>query len=153
MSPIARPRSRPRNIRARVLRVPRRPSINVSRGVISFSAESCVKYQIKRRRAVYLSGRSWPRPCGGAGRGGGAVAGGEERERLRNARGWIFDARGENVNIARYPLSSELPASQSERVLTLAAHSAPLPLFGPTPPPLRSTTLCQPVSSTFRTQP
>lgn len=68
------------------------------------------KISNKTRRAVYLSGRSWPRPWW--------------RPAARG-RGVGFSTIGEKTLIsrARCPLSSEFPASQSERVLTLAAHT------------------------------
>lgn len=61
---------------------------------------------------------------GGSGRKGGRATVGGGRP------GWIFDATcaGETL-ISRYRVCSELAGSQSERVLTLAAHST-LPLVG-----------------------
>lgn len=69
-------------------------------------------------RNVCLSGRSWSRTfveTVAAAVGSGGTVG----------RGWIFDATcaGEETLISRYRVCSELAGSQSERVLTLAAHS------------------------------
>lgn len=100
-----------------------RRSINVSRGVISFSTDSCVKYQIKCAECLFKW--SFVETVAAAVDSSGTVG-----------RGWIFDATcaGEETLISRYRVCSELAGSQSERVLTLAAHST-LPSVSACPPP------------------
>lgn len=72
-----------------------RRSINVSRGVISFSTDSCVKYQIKRAACLF----KWSFVVAGIRRGGGS--GGGSATAGGGRPGWIFDATcGGNVNIA-----------------------------------------------------
>lgn len=82
--------------RERVRTSPRR-SINVSRGVISFSNDSCVKYQIKHAKCLFKwsfvvtdvrGGESGGGGDDGDGDGGGGVPGVAGGGRP----GWIFDA-------------------------------------------------------------
>lgn len=114
-----------------------RRSINVSRGVISFSTDSCVKYQIKRAECLFkwsfvVAGVRGD-GCGGGGGGSGRKGGSSATVGGGRPGGWIFDATcaGETL-ISRYRVCSELAGSQSERVLTLAAHST-LPLVSAFP--------------------